>query len=323
MLLAALIGVILCGASDAATKKNGKATPTTTKGAQQKMKTYYMGRFALDLPEEFKLEIQSQKVRYAEISDFKWRDRARDKEREMLWSQKIAEIKKLKLPKGKNQIIIEEVSFTNLGKWAKGVLYFGNYISPRTQYWTVLIDYGSTGIWLQIDGIKKDQMAKHFIHLLSHYRYGFSELTKDSFCLNYGRIDLPYMEQESTYARFAGPMGMKLEIEMNETHQVEEAGLLDSFAASLATNFAPGVDVDKIRTGKRKVADLPGEEIIARGTDKMGTDLFFAWDYQGKEDSGEYPATQITIEESEDEHLEEKIKIWDAALDSFRPAYKR
>ena len=54
-----------------------------------------MGRFAIDLPEEFKLEIQSQKVRYAEVSYFKWKEKDRDKERDVLWKQKIEEIKKL------------------------------------------------------------------------------------------------------------------------------------------------------------------------------------------------------------------------------------
>jgi len=320
LLLGALIGLLLCGYSEAATKKSGKPMPTT-KGVQHKMKTYYMGRFAIDLPEEFKLEIQSQKVRYAEISDFKWRERDREKERNSIWAKKIAEIKKLKLPKGKNQIIIEEVNFPNLGKWAKGILYYGNYVSPRTLYWMVLLDNGVTGIWLHIDGIKKDQMSHHFMNLLSHYKYGFDNLTKNSFCLEYGRFELPYEEQESTYARFAGSMGMKLEIDMNETHQVEEAGVLDRLAASLATNFAPGVDVEKKRIGKRKAAGLSGQEIIIRTIDDMGPELFFAWDYLGKEDSGEHPEIKIGFE-GDDGNLEEKTRIWDAALDSFRPVYK-
>ncbi|MEN6508463.1 MAG: hypothetical protein ABFD63_06760, partial [Smithella sp.] len=205
-----MISLILCGFSDAAEKRTPHKPTGTTKGAQRVMKTYYMGRFAIDLPTEFQLEIQSQKIRYAEVSDFKWKERDRAKEREALWAKKIGEIKKLKLPKGKDRIIIEEVNIPNLGKWAKGILYYGNYVSPRTLYWTVLLDCGDTGIWLQIDGIKKDQMSNHFIKLLSRYQYGFDNLTKDSFCLNHGRIELPYLEQEEIYARFAGPMDMKL-----------------------------------------------------------------------------------------------------------------
>jgi len=322
LLIAVMISLILCGYSDAAERRSPLKPTRTTKGAQQGMKTYHMGRFAIDLPAEFKLEIQNQKIRYAEVSDFKWKERDRAKEREALWAQKIAEIKKLKLPKGKDRIIIEDVNFPNLRKWAKGVLFYGNYVSPRTLYWTVLLDCGDTGIWLKIDGIKKDQMSNHFVKLLSRYQYGFDNLTKDSFCLNHGRIELPYLEHERTYARFAGPMDMKLRIEMSETQQVEEVGVFDRLVASLATNFAPGVDVDKIRTGNRKVADLPGQEIIIRGTVNNNSELFFAWDSPGKEDSGEYPEIKIGLE-CPDGSLDEKTKIWDRALDSFRPAYKR
>jgi hypothetical protein len=141
--------------------------------------------------------------------------------------------------------------------------------------------------------------------------------------LTHGRIEFPYLEQEDTYARFAGPMGMKLEIDMNETQQVEEVGVLDSFAASLATNFAPGVDVDKIRARKRTVNGLQGEEIVTRMSDAMGTKLYFGWQYLGKEDSGEHPEIEITIDESHNSNLDDKMNIWDRALDSFRHAYKR
>ena len=116
-------------------------------------------------------------------------------------------------------------------------------------------------------------------------------------------------------------MEMKLRIEMNETQQVEDVGVLDRLVASLAMNFAPGVDVDKIRTGSRTVAVLPGQEIIIRGTVNDVSELFFAWDSPGREDSGEYPEIRIGLE-CPDGSLDEKTKIWDAALDSFRPASK-
>jgi hypothetical protein len=323
LLIAAMISLILCGYSDAAEKRTPHKPTGTTKGAQQGMKTYYMGRFAIDLPAEFQLEIQSQKIRYAEVSDFKWKERDRAKEREALWAKKIAEIKKLKLPKGRKQIIIEEKSLKGIGNWIKAVEYYGDYRIGDYIYWTVLVDYGESGMWLTLYGLNNDKSLKNFTNILTHYQYGFDNLTKDSFCLNHGRIELPYLEQEEIYARFAGPMGMKLEIDMNETHQVEEVGLLDSFAASLAMNFAPGVDVDKIRARKRTIDELQGEELVTRMTDAMGTKLYFGWKYQGKEDSGEHPEIEINIDKSPNGNLDEKLRIWDAALDSFRPAYKR
>jgi len=322
LLITVMISLILCGYSDAAEKRTPHKPTGTTKGAKQGMKTYYMGRFAIDLPAEFQPEIQSQKIRYAEVFDFKWKERDRAKERESLWTQKLAKIKKLQLPKGKDRIIIEEREIKGIGNWGKAVSYFGNYVHPTLIYWTALIDFGSSGgVWLTIDGTNTDKMIKNFTNILKHYQYGFDNLTKDSFCLNHGRIELPYLEQEEIYARFAGPMGMKLRIQMSETQQVEEVGVFDRLVASLATNFAPGVDVDKIRTGHRKVANLPGQEIIIRGTVNDVSELFFAWDSPGKEDSGEYPEIKIGLE-CPDGNLDEKTNIWDHTLDSFRPAYK-
>ena len=322
LLIAVMISLILCGFSDAAEKRTPHKPTGTTKGAKQGMKTYYMGRFAIDLPAEFQLEIQSQKIRYAEVSDFKWKERDRAKEREALWAKKIGEIKKLKLPKGRKQIIIEEKSLKGIGNWIKVVEYYGDQYAPNCVYWKILVDYGNVGIWLTLDGEDNNLSIRNFTNILTHYQYGFDNLTKDSFCLNHGRIELPYLEQEEIYARFAGPMDMKLRIEMNETQKVEEAGVLDRLVASLAMNFAPNVDVDKIRTGSRTVAGLPGQEIIIRGTVNDVSELFFAWDSPGKEDSGEYPEIKIGLE-CPDGSLEEKTKIWDAVLDSFRPAYKR
>ena len=321
LLIAVMISLILCGFSDAAERRSLLKPTGTTKGAKQGMKTYYTGRFAIDLPAAFQLEIQSQKIRYAEVFDFKWKERDRAKERESLWEQKLAKIKKLQLPKGRKQIIIEEKHLKGIGNWAKAVEYYGDYRIGDYIYWTVFVDYGESGLWLTLYGLNNQKSLKNFTNILTHYQYGFDNLTKDSFCLNHGRIELPYLEQEEIYARFAGPMEMKLRIEMNEIQQVEDVGVLDRLVASLAMNFAPGVDVDKIRTGSRTVAVLPGQEIIIRGTVNDVSELFFAWDSPGREDSGEYPEIRIGLE-CPDGSLDEKTKIWDAALDSFRPASK-
>ena len=46
------------------------------------------------------------------------------------------------------------------------------------------------------------------------------------------------------------------------------------------------------------------------------------WRYAGKKDSGEYP--EIVLEmESPDGNLKEKLKIWDAILESMKPLYKK
>ena len=144
------------------------------------------------------------------------------------------------------------------------------------------------------------------------------------FFLEHGYIALPYLEQEEAYARFEGhPLGLKLRIQTNETHKDEpqNEGLLGRLTAVLATGFAAGVDIEKIRTGKREIAGLKGEETVLRAKTKEKTDLSFIWRYAGKKDSGVYPEILIEIE-AKDGQLEEKLKLWDALLNSFRSAAK-
>ena len=322
LLITLLTGLLLCSYSYAAMKKTQKPMPTS-KGAEHKMKTYYMGRFAIDLPEDFKLEIQSQKLCYAEVSDFKWKEKDRDKERNALWAQKIEKIKKLTPPKIRKQIIIEEKVLKGIGHEARAIAYYGNQYAPNCTYWTILADYGTVGMWLTLDGEDDGLSIKNFTNILKHYQYGFNDLTKDSFCLNYGRIELPYLEQESTYARFAGPMGMKLEIEMRQIHkEPESGGIISRTIAAMATGFASGLDIEKVRSRKKTAANLPGEEEILQGSDGENQDLSFDWEYLGTVESGEKPWIQITLD-TEPDNRDEKIIIWDQILNSFRPAYKR
>ena len=88
-------------------------------------------------------------------------------------------------------------------------------------------------------------------------------------------------------------------------------------AVIVATNFIPGLKVEKIRTQKRLVAGLKGEEIIVRGTDekKEETEINFVWEFLGEKNSAHHPWIKIDMN-TEDGLIEEKIAVWDAILDS-------
>lgn len=285
------------------------------------MKTYHIGRFAVDVPEDLKLAVQSQKIRYAEISDFRWKDpRKAEKERDELWRNKVSEIKALTAPVDKSAILIEEKSFQGIGKWAKGLRYRGDYLLPERQFWMVIVDYGDVGVLLKIAGTNNALMLNNLTNILRSYNYGVQPKGEPAFYLREGRLLLPYLEQERTYVRFERIGASEhLEIKMTETHEVEEAGLIKRLVAAIATNFAPGVDVDRIRTKKRVLASLKGEEVITRLTDENGPELYFGWEYKGKVDSGNHPEIQIALE-TKNENLDQKIMLWDLVLETFRPA---
>jgi hypothetical protein len=181
---------------------------------------------------------------------------------------------------------------------------------------------------VKLDGLAEyeNDMLMDIREIVNAYRYYGSDIHMVSleprgFHLHAGVVNLPYLEQENTYARFEGPMGTVIRVEMAETHKVDEAGVMDRLAASLAMNFAPGVEVNKIRSGKRIVAGLEGQEIVTRLGDLNGKELFFAWDYQGKENSGDHPEIKIGIE-CQDINIDQKLKDWDKILLSFRSISK-
>ena len=323
LILATLLTLTLGSCSNAAEKK--EINPTGTRKGAQQMKTYYMGRFAIDVPADFKLAVQSHRFQYAEITEVDWPvDISREVARTQMWDARIAEIKKLRCPKTIDKVIMKNNDIRDIGQWCKGVLFYGNYMSSKDGHWEVLIDVGPIGLWVKLVGLieYEQEMLSDIKKITAAYTFKGSKVHLQKaygFYLKEGVINLPYSEQEETYARFEGPMGMILRLEMGETHKVEEAGVMDRLAASLAINFAPGVEMNKIRTRKRTVARLAGQEIVIRLSDRKGKELFFAWDYQGKEDSGQHPEIKIGIE-CPDGNLGEKLELWDKLLNSFRAA---
>jgi hypothetical protein len=304
----------------------------SVKGEMATMRKHNIGRFSFCVPAEMPIDIHTGRLREVEISEFKWPNRSnKDASRTLTWNKHLEEINKLKKPDGIKEIIIQQRVLTLPNKWSKGVYYYGNSVLDDEGFWDVLIDAGETGVWLKYNGLVSAR--EEMLQWISAVAEAYVEVKKDShledlssnfFCLNYGALNVPYKHQESSYARFKDrSLDLELEIEMNDTHldEPKDEGLLARTAAAILTRFSFGVDIDKIRSRDRKVAGLNGEEQVVRMKDKDGTELDFTWRYAGKKDSGEYPKIVVTME-SPDGKLEEKLKVWDAILDSMKPLYK-
>lgn len=308
--------------------QNGEGKCQQSKGANKTMKTYPMGRFRIDVPLELKLAHQEHRIRYADIEEFIWPQNInKEQARNSVWEKKLTEIGNIKPLKGISNIVIEKNDFPAIGKWAHGILYYGDRLLKEEMYWNILVDAGQIGVWIKIHGISKNAMLLNLDKILKSYSLrndaDLKTPTTDCFYSEYGVFKLPYLEQEHTYARFEGhPLNFKLEIEMNETQEVEKTGLANKLEKLLVSYVTPGLDIHKIRSHKRAVAGLKGEEIAIKMTEAGESKLQFAWQYQGEEDSGEHPEIEITME-SPDGNLDEKLKIWDAMLDSMKPMFVR
>ncbi|ABB30534.1 hypothetical protein GeomeDRAFT_2620 [Geobacter metallireducens RCH3] len=303
---------------------NGSDHKEPGKGAQKGMNTYNIGRFSIDVPTEMKEAGRTHEFRYAEIEEFLWpKNVDREEARKEAWARRIAEINSNRPPRGIKKIIVETKESLSVGKWSKGVLYYGNDMSSKDGFWMIMADYGQVGAIFIIKGLieYEEPMFDDLLEIARNYE-PMKQDKVDSFHTAYGNITLPYLEQESSYVRFEGhPLDLMLEIEMTETNNVEESGPVERLAAAISTNFAPTVDVKKIRARKKNVAGLEGEELVVRLTDGGESELHFGWEYAGKQDSGEYPLIQIEME-SPDGRVEEKLKVWDAILGSMKSLYK-
>ncbi len=285
------------------------------------MKTYYMGRFAIDVPAEFKLAVQSHRFQLAEIEEF---PKVKDAEQE--WRNYLAKIEKMKKPKGVNKNIIKEQQISKLGKWARGVLYYSDSMADDECNWDIFVSYGSSAALFSLKGLldKQQSMFTWVQEIANAYMPNLDQRSKKGvqFHTTHGSIELPYKRQEKSYARFEGPMEMVLKVEMHEIHKTPtDEGIISRTVAAMATGFASGIDIKKIRSRKRTVAGIPGEEEILQGDDGGRNNVSFDWEYLGSVESGEKPMIQITVD-TEADNLDEKLRIWDKVLDSFRPVYK-
>ena len=304
----------------------------TSKGANKPMETYYLGRFSIAMPAGMK-EAQgsrSHQLRYVEIKEVLWPESvSSEKAREAEWNKFVAGIMQPTLSYTANQIIIKTQDFPGLGKWAKGVFYHISG-SSRTGKWSVLIDTGSSGVWLKTSAVviekenNSNKSVRNIYNIGKNYGVMDSNMPKQNlYYLKQGSINLPYSAQEESDVRFEDhSLSLTLRIEMHETYEVEKAGLIESTIAVIASGYAGSLNIEKIRSHKRTVGGLNGEEEVLREIENKKAALNFVWEYQGKVNSGECPRIVVTMD-SPDENLEEKLEIWDAVLDSMKPMFVR
>jgi len=305
------------------------------RGANIQMKTYKIGRFSLAVPAEMKLDERTSKVRHVEIEELLWSGGAKHEQtRTGQWDKLIAEIKKYEPPRGSDKVILRIQDFPCERKWAKGVFYHKKGDAADEATWTVLLDEGVVGVLIKgrsvlIEKENKSHLMSNNIENLcnSYHKTDSVSIPNDNgFHLQHGIIALPYSWQEASHACFENHSSnfvLTIDMEMDSRHYRETMGLIEKTKGMLATAALQTTgSMSKIRLDKREVAGMKGEESILRITEHGEKTLLFNWEFNGKEDLGEYPTTHIEME-APDGNLDEKIKIWDAVLDSMKPVFVR
>jgi len=292
---------------------------------EEAMNVHRIGRFAIAVSEKMKKAHQGSEVRFREIEETPWPAGTKPEEaREAAWQARLNEIRELEPPEGKANTLLETRKLEINGAWAQAARYYGYKDDAETINWDLLLDGGALGVWVTADGVieEEKEIWKYNLEVAEAYRppAKAAAAKENWFYLKHGAIALPYLEQEGAYARFEDhPLGIyKFTVETTSVDEVEKVGLLDKITAVIVSGYGQGVKIDRLRTGKRTVAGLKGEEAILRMSTDDDTELSFSWTYPGKEDSGHYPDITINMT-AEDGQAEEKTAIWDAMLDSMRP----
>ncbi len=295
--------------------------------------THGVGRFVIDIPVSMQYRGGSYKMRNRQINEIIWPDNEAEKTAQSTWEKHLEEIKNLEPPTKINNALIETKNIEGIGKWCKAVYYYGYHKRPKRGYLDIMLNSGITGVWITSYGkiTGKDFMYEKSSDLAKAYRPPTHRLGKasvlknvDSFYLQYGAIDLPFEYKESVDIGFKGhklDKYLEFGIETDVVDKVEKVGLMKRMTAIIALKMVPGFKMEKIRSNKREIAGLSGEEIIMRGTDTDDneTTINFVWEFLGKENSSHQPWIKIDME-TEDGQIDEKLALWDSILDSLRPA---
>lgn len=311
------------------TRDNGKKTMDNKK---EQTITYGVGRFVVDIPISMQYRGGSYRMRIRDITEVLWQDGNPNKSAEAEWDARLAKIGKLKPIKGKDNALIEQKEIKGIGKWCKAVFYYGDSFDADSGYLDLLINEGQVGVWITTNGriSGKDFMYEKSTALAKAYRPPAQRLGRvsvlknvDSFYMQFGAIDLPFEYQESAGIFLEGhttDKSLKLEIESKVTDEVQPVGLIGRFEAAVETGYAQGLEIKKIRAKERTVAGEKGEEFVYLGVEADGDKgISYLWESPGELNSGQHPELSITMD-SDDKNLAERLALWDAILDSMRPA---
>jgi hypothetical protein len=335
ILLIACLALLACASGQGCDKK----TISAERKVMEPMKTYYIGRFSIDIPATMKMTGRSGKLRRVEIEEIAWpTGKMPEQARAAEWEKFMADVNKLEPPEGKDKAVIRTYDFPEIGKWARGVFYYNKSVNNEFAPWAVLLDVGHGGVWLKSvrteieDENSTNRVQNNITNIAKSYQpldtKNLKAQTPDNrFFLELGAINLPYLVHEESRARFEGhPLEFSINIEMwmDFRKDMETKGLIENTRAMLAASLLqPGFSMSKIRLQEHEAAGIPGEEALIEIKEGKRKELMFKWEYNGKDNSGEYPVISIEMQSPSADKLEEKLRIWDAVIDSMKPLFER
>lgn len=285
-----------------------------------------VGRFCLRLPASMKRTSDEEEVQGVKLEEVAW-DKAAKDPWEHEWLERLRKIEAKKAGREIAKAADGEILDQKMIKpgTLKAVFYCPGPARARTALGAIY-NAGHAGLWLEIlvSEKRKDEAAARIAEVAAAYRPDEPgrPRPKGAFHLPHGVIAAPFKLGEEAAVHFkGGPLDLELELALETAFEPEDQSLMQKFANMMESSgvAAMGAGLRPIRNKKRKVAGLPGEEIILLGQQDDEGSLFFQWRTPGEQDSGKHPAMNVVLRGSDDQK-DEKIAFWDALLDSVKPS---
>jgi hypothetical protein len=286
-----------------------------------------VGRFCLRLPASMKRSSDEEQVQGVTLEEVAWDKGAKDPW-EHEWLERLRKIEAKKAGREIAKAMDGEILEQRMIKPGalKAVFYCPGPSRKRTALGAIY-NAGHRGLWLEIlaGESKKEEAVKRISEVAAAYRpdeQAGAPRPKGAFHLPHGVIAAPFKLAEEAEVHFkGGPLDVELMFALETVFEADNESLMSRFANMMETSgvAAMGAGLRPIRSKSRKVAGLPGEEIILLGQQDDDGSLFFQWRTPGEPGSGKHPAINVVLRGSDDKK-DEKIAFWDALLDSVKPS---
>jgi hypothetical protein len=259
----------------------------------------YVGRFSIAIPAGMRREGGTYEMRLLTLSDVALAP-PNEAGWKATWAARLAKVEALKSERLTPQDVEGEVLATGELEPLFAFVVYHRDVKEAAQLDALRLVDG-VGLWLQ---------RPFDTELLPAVR---------ARALAVGAILLPYQEQESARAHFkSGPPYLEIDLTTETVVEVKHPGLFERFGRAVVNaGAASTAGMSTVRSGKRRVGDLAGEEFILRDTE--GGALRFLWEYPGEANSGVRPKIQLQlVAPSADE--KEQMALWEVLLSSLKPA---
>jgi hypothetical protein len=321
---------LLFGAASAWAAKGDRMDEVLGKDAV----TQCVGRFCFTVPASMTRSGDAYKVQGVELEEIAWDPAAKDGW-ERAWQARVAAIEALKqrreTPSEATGEIVEQ-RVIEAGR-LRAVRYVPAEIRS-VQAWGALLNAGSGGLWLKIDFSERNEPAAmaRIREIASAYRVRApgEPAPAGAFHLARGVVAAPFKLDEEASARFKGhPLALELAVKTGTRVEPagprENTGLLSRLLARgqfAVGNLSGFFGDDKVRAalGARTVSGIRGDQMILRPAKAGDPDVRYGWRAVGDVSSGAKPDIEIEMTARSSGAEKDKTAIWDAILESFRPA---